>query len=106
MVTHAAGLRGAAGGVRLGVEVHDDGLAAEVRELDRATVLVGQLEVRCVLSLFDHLASTGARQVCLTRCSLGFQQPKFHPEVFGRGPLYLSAMRPALSAAAARACGP
>jgi hypothetical protein len=49
--------------VRLGVEVDGDGLAAEVRQLDGPTVLVGQLEIGGGLTRFSHgsiLASAGS----------------------------------------------
>ncbi len=45
MVAKAAGFDGAAGGVGLGVEEEDDGLAGEVREADGVAVLIGQGEV-------------------------------------------------------------
>src|SRR5690606_16378685 len=44
-VADAAGLRGAAGGVILWVEVEDDLLSTEIGEADGVAVLVGQLEV-------------------------------------------------------------
>jgi hypothetical protein len=40
--------------VRLGVEVEDDEAAAQVGEVDRVAVLVGELEVWCGLAKFDH----------------------------------------------------
>jgi hypothetical protein len=42
------------GRVGLGVEVEDHRLAAELRELDGVAVLVGEGEVRGLLSLLDH----------------------------------------------------
>ena len=45
VVAHAAGLGGAAGGVGLGIEVENDGLAAQARQRDGVAVLVGEGEV-------------------------------------------------------------
>jgi hypothetical protein len=42
---------------RLGVKVDDDRRAFEVRQLDRASVLVGEFEVGGCIAGFDHLAS-------------------------------------------------
>jgi hypothetical protein len=41
-------------GLGLGLEVEDDGLAAEVGELDRIAILVGELEVGGGISWLDH----------------------------------------------------
>jgi len=54
MVAHAAGLRGAAGRLGLGVEVHDHRLPAEVGQPHRPPVLVGQLEVGREFSRLWH----------------------------------------------------
>src|SRR5439155_11770148 len=54
VVAHAAGLLGAAGGVCLGIKVENYPLAAEVRQLDSAAVLVGELEVGGLLAGLDH----------------------------------------------------
>src|SRR6476620_9366319 len=54
MIAHAAGLGCAAGRFRLGIEVEDDTLSAEVRELDGAPMLVGQLEVGRLMCGLDH----------------------------------------------------
>ena len=54
VIAHAARLDRTTWGSCLRVEVDDDRLATEVRELHRPTVLVGQLEVGGRLSLLDH----------------------------------------------------
>src|SRR5438270_5179289 len=54
VVAHAAGLLRAAGGVCLGIKIQYNPLATEVGQLDRAALLVGQLEVRSLVAGFDH----------------------------------------------------
>src|SRR3954452_12392464 len=54
MIAHAAGLGCAAGRFRLRIEVEDHTLPPEVRELDGAPMLVGQLEVGGLMSGLDH----------------------------------------------------
>src|ERR1035437_3963844 len=54
VIAHTARLRRTTWGSCLRVEVDDDRLAAEVRELHRPTVLVRQLEVRGLVTSFDH----------------------------------------------------
>ena len=56
VVTNAAGLGGAARRVGLGIEVDDDGAAAQLRQRDRLAVLVGEGEVGCGLAWLDHRA--------------------------------------------------
>ena len=53
-VADAARLRRAPGGVRLGVEVEDQGLAGEVVQLHLVAVLVGERERRRLVPGFDH----------------------------------------------------
>ena len=43
------------GRVVLRIEVEDDGLPAEVGELDRLAAVARELEVRCRLAFLDHL---------------------------------------------------
>src|SRR5487761_196332 len=64
MVAYPARLGGAAGRVRLGIEVQDDGLAAEVRELHSTPVLVGQLEVG------GHGAGIDHARILMDACSI------------------------------------
>src|SRR5437660_80255 len=54
VVAHAAGLLRAARGVCLGIKIQYNPLATEVGQLDRAALLVGQLEVRSLVAGFDH----------------------------------------------------
>jgi hypothetical protein len=53
-VADPAGLARAAGRVVLGVEVEDDGLAAQLRELDHLPAVARELEVRSRFAFFDH----------------------------------------------------
>jgi hypothetical protein len=54
VLSHTAGLGGAAGRIGLRIKVDDDRLPSVVGQLDGASVLVGQLEVGGMLSGFDH----------------------------------------------------
>src|ERR1700692_2630412 len=62
MIAHAARLRGTAGRRCLGIEVDHDRPATEVRELDRAAILIGKLEVGGEVSLADHARSVASRR--------------------------------------------
>ena len=53
-VADPAGLRRAAGGVVLRIEVEDDRLSAKLRELHALARIALQLEIRCRLALLDH----------------------------------------------------
>src|SRR5262249_1488470 len=72
-VADSAGLRRGAGRVVLGIEVENDRLSAQRRELDLLSAVARQLEIGCRLAFLDHGSSA---YPLVERCRSGSRTPR------------------------------